>query len=101
MKMKTNLKNGLFMYGFIPVDTAQIKIADAGTDAKPVILETGADGLYAVLARTDSEGTVQELLIDVGEYAGFTINPPAIEIDEQDILIKNGEEFIPEEENAD
>jgi predicted RNA-binding protein associated with RNAse of E/G family len=99
--MKTNLKNGLFIYGFIPVDTGQIKISDNITDATPVIFETGVDGLYAILAKTDDEGTVQELLIDVGEHTRFIKNPPVIEIDDDAILLKNGEEFIPEEENAD
>ena len=98
--MKTNVKNGVFMMGFIPVATAQIKISDAGTDAQPFIFETGADGLYAVLGHTDENGIVQEITIDVGEHARF-VNHKEVEIKDSDILVKDGKEFEPEEDKPD
>ncbi|MGM0835412.1 MAG: hypothetical protein ACQEV7_04600 [Bacillota bacterium] len=86
--MKTNVINGLFMVGFIPVDTARIKIGDAETDANPIIFETGVDGLYAVLAQTNEEGIVQKLIIDIGEYAPFAFHEE-VAIEAENILMKD------------
>lgn len=89
--MKTNVKDGLFIIGEIPVDTATIGIADSLTGANKITFETGADGMYTVLAQTNSEGIVESLIIDVGEYAHLNLmNNKEISIDESLIIVNNG-----------
>jgi hypothetical protein len=90
LKMKTNLKNGAFLLGEIPVDTAQIKIAGTLT-GEGINFNTRADGLYPVIAETDENGIVTHLVIDVSRY-NFIFNSDVItEIDEEDIVVNNGE----------
>ena len=62
--MKTDVKNGAFIYGVIPVDTATINIGDAYTK-EGVNFCTGADGLFPIIAETDENGTVKSLIIDM------------------------------------
>lgn len=83
--MKTNIKNGAFIYGFIPVDTAQIKLSDAET-GEGVKYCTRADGLYPVIAETNEKGIITNLVIDVSEFTFLYENDETIEIDEDDIL---------------
>lgn len=42
-----------------------IFICDASTK-EGMVFETGADGLYVILARTDENGIVTEITMDVG-----------------------------------
>ncbi|WP_342533470.1 hypothetical protein MHB40_22155 [Lysinibacillus sp. FSL K6-0057] len=95
--MKTNIKNGMFIYGIIPVDTAQIKIGDALTN-EGVVFETGADGLYTILASTDENGIVKELTIDIGEYK-HSVFHGEIEVDDLYVLVKDGEPFVIEDDD--
>ncbi|MBN9653613.1 hypothetical protein J0K78_04975 [Halobacillus sp. GSS1] len=98
--MKTNIKKGLFIYGFIPVDTAHIKLADTHTDAG-LTFHTKADGGYAVLAGTDEEGIVTELTIDLENspynFMKDSFNEQTISSD--DVLVKDGEIIPPAEDD--
>lgn len=91
--MKTNVKNGLFIFDYIPVDTAQIKITDAETNAQPTIFQTGSDGLYVILAETNEDGVVTSLIIDVGEHALPENLQNEVVIEDESILIKDNETF--------
>ncbi|WP_163583428.1 hypothetical protein [Gracilibacillus saliphilus] len=83
--MKTNIKNGAFIYDYIPVDTGQVKLGDAGT-GEGVKYTTRADGLYPVIAETNDKGIVTNLVVDVSEVNFIFENDEVIEIDEDDIL---------------
>lgn len=104
--MKTNIKNGIFIYDFILVDTGQIKIGDALTN-EGVVFETGADGFYGILAKTDENGIVTELTIDVSEHnyldldfrIGRKIEHKEIEVDDLDVLFKDGKPFEIEDDD--
>ncbi|WP_010530917.1 hypothetical protein [Lentibacillus jeotgali] len=83
--MKTNVKNGAFIYNYIPVDTANIKLSDAGTD-EGVYYNTRADGFYPVIAETDDKGIITNLVIDVSRFNLLFENDDVTEIHEDDIL---------------
>ncbi|MGP4071306.1 hypothetical protein ACTWQB_01980 [Piscibacillus sp. B03] len=83
--MKTNIINGAFIYGWIPVDTAEIKLEDSNTD-EGVKFSTGADGLYPVIAETDENGLIEHLVIDVSRFNELQENHKFKEVAEEDIL---------------
>ena len=89
--MKTNVKSGLFIYGFINVDTAKIKICDANTN-NGLTFVTGMDGVFRVYANTDEEGYVEEISIDLFNCVGFESQKEVL-IDEDKILVKDGKQY--------
>jgi len=88
--MKTNVINGAFVVGQFPVDTGVIRIAD------PIFTEEGitfqaCDGIYTVVAATDENGIIIYLGIDVSKCSFIFAGHEITEINEKNIIIKNGE----------
>ena len=92
--MKTNIKNGAFIYGYVPVDTGKIKLGDAET-GEGIKYTTRADDMYPVIAETDENGIVNSLVIEVSRFNTLFDNDDTTIIAEDDI-INHGNETLEE-----
>lgn len=96
--MKTNIKNGVIYLGEVITDIATIKI-DGGSGT-PFELSTGGDGCFSLIGHTNEHGSLEAIVIQMDAYSFniFDARKEVVEIDPQDIIVKDGKPYEPTNE---